>query len=101
MAGFVKGDGHGRNGGGRKAGTPNKVTKETRELISKFVDKHWKEFEEDFKQIKDKEKRCNIILQLLPFIAPKMASVEYKGEIPVKTFKDELDDLSGEPTRQK
>ena len=97
---FQKGDGHGRNGGGRKAGTPNKLTKETRELISKFVDAHWKEFEEDFKDIKDKEKRCNIILQLLPFIAPKMASVEYKGDVPVKTYQDELDEISEEKTRK-
>lgn len=85
--------------GGRKAGTPNKVTKETRELISKFVDAHWQDFEQDFKEIKDKEERCKIILQLLPFIAPKMASVEYKGDLPIKTFADELDEISGEKTR--
>ncbi len=85
--------------GGRKAGTPNKVTKATRDLISKFVDDNWQGFVDDYNKIEDKEKRCTIMLQLLPFIAPKMASVEYKGEIPVKTFNDELDELSGEKTR--
>ena len=97
--GFQKGDGHGRNGGGRKAGTPNKVTKETRELISKFVDGHWADFEKSYDSIKDPEKKCQIMTQLRPFIAPKMASVEYKDKTPGRTFKQELDEISGEITR--
>lgn len=86
--------------GGRKKGTPNKVTKETRELIAKFVDDKWDEFLSAYDDITDPEKKCSIMVSLLPFIAPKMASVEYKGEIPVKTLDDELDEISGEKTRK-
>lgn len=98
MAGRKKGDGLGRFGG-RKAGTPNKITKEVRDRIQSFVEDNWEDFMGAYKSLKPSEK-CNIMTSLLPFIAPKMASVEYKGEIPVKTFADELDELSGEKTRK-
>ena len=95
----TKGDGKGRQGG-RQKGTPNKSTKEVRELISKFVGEKWDEFILNYNMITDPEKKCSIMLQLLPYISPKMASVEYTGEAPVKTFKDELDELSEEKTRK-
>lgn len=94
-----KGDGLGRLGG-RKAGTPNKVTKETRELISKFVESRWDEFLAAYDEIVDPDKKCTIMVSLLPFIAPKMASVDYKGNMAVKTYAEELDELSGEKTRK-
>lgn len=95
-----KGDGKGRQGGGRQKGTPNKCTKEVRDLITNFVESKWEEFLSNYDSIEDPEKKCSIMLQLLPYISPKMASVEYKGETPVKTFKDELDELSEEKTRK-
>ena len=95
-----KGDGKGRQGGGRQKGTPNKRTKEVRDLITNFVESKWDEFLSNYDSIEDPEKKCYIMLQLLPYISPKMASVEYKGEAPVKTFKDELDELSEEKTRK-
>ena len=94
-----KGDGKGQQGGGRKKGTPNRVTREKRELISTFIDGHWDEFMEAYSQIGDPEKKCRIFLDLLPYATPKLASVEYKDKTPVKTFKDELDEISGEKTR--
>ena len=94
-----KADGKGRQGG-RVKGTPNKSTKEVCELISKFVENKWDEFLSNYDDIKDPEKKCTIMLQLLPYISPKMASVEYKGDVPSKTFKDELDELSQEKTRK-
>lgn len=85
--------------GGRKKGTPNKVTAATRELLSKFVDDKWEEFVAAYEDIKDPEKKCSIMVQVLAYVAPKMATVEYKGEVPVKTFNDELDEITGEKTR--
>lgn len=95
-----KGNKGGVKTGGRKKGTPNKVTKETRELISKFVDSRWEDFLNAYDQITDADKKCSIMVSLLPFIAPKMASVEYKGDVPIKSFNDELDEISGEKTRK-
>lgn len=95
-----KGDGKGRQGGGRKKGTPNKITKEVRDMIQKFVENKWDDFILAYDAIEKPSDKCYIMTSLLPFIAPKMASVEYKGEVPVKTLADELDEISGEKTRK-
>ena len=94
-----KGDGKGRQGG-RQKGTPNTVTKEVREMIRMFMEMKWDDFILAYDAIEKPSDKCYIMTSLLPFIAPKMASVEYKGEIPVKTFNDELDEISGEITRK-
>lgn len=86
--------------GGRKKGTPNKMTKEVREMIQKFVENKWEDFMLAYDAIEKPSDKCYIMTSLLPFIAPKMASVEYKGDAPVMTFKDELDEISGEKTRK-
>ncbi len=95
----VKGDGKGRQGG-RKKGTPNKITKEVREMIQMFVEAKWDDFILAYDAIEKPSDKCYIMTSLLPFIAPKMASVEYKGEVPAKTLADELDEISGEKTRK-
>ena len=86
--------------GGRKAGTPNKITKEKREIIAKFIDDKWDEFISSWDDIKDPKERCQIMVSLLPFAFPKLAQVDYKDNTPVKTLADELDELSGEKTRK-
>ena len=94
-----KGDGLGRIGG-RAKGTPNKVTKEMRELISKFLDGHWDDFVDMYENA-DVDKKLDIYMGLMPYATPKMASVEYHEESKPKTFKDELDEISGEKTKEK
>ena len=86
-------------GGGRKPGTPNRATRERRELISAFLDENWDDFKENYKNAEPKEK-LKIYMEMIQYTTPKMASVEYKEKIHPKTFKDELDDISGELTRQ-
>lgn len=93
-----KGDGLGRFGG-RKKGTPNKVTVERRALIASFVEQNWNDFVEEYKKITDHEKKCSIFMSMMAYYAPKLAAVEYKDKTPGKTFKDELDEISGEKTR--
>ena len=86
--------------GGRKKGTPNKVTKEKRELIAKFIEEKWEDFVAAYDAIDDPAKKCYIMTDLLPFSVPKLASIEYKDKDRPKSLEDELDDMSGEPTRQ-
>lgn len=88
-----KNDGMGRLGG-RAKGTPNKITQEKRELIAKFIDDNWKTFMEDWKDMVDKEKKCQIMVSLLPFAVPKLATIEYKDKDRPRTFQDELDELA-------
>ena len=94
----LKGDGRGRIGG-RAKGTPNKVSKERRELISEFLDKEWPNFLKMYNE-SDREKKMKIYMEMIPYTTPKMASIEYKEKVKPKTFKDELDEESGEKTRQ-
>ena len=93
-----KGDGRGRIGG-RAKGTPNKVSKERRELISEFLDKEWPNFLKMYNE-SDRETKMKIYMEMIPYTTPKMASIEYKEKVKPKTFKDELDEESGEKTRQ-
>lgn len=93
-----KGDGRGRIAGGRKKGTPNKVTRERRELIAEFLDKEWKNFQKMYKDADD-ETKLKIYMEMIPYTTPKMASVEYKEKAKPKSFMDELDEISEEKTR--
>lgn len=94
-----KGDGKGRQGG-RKPGTPNKVTGETRELLKKFVSENWEGFIEDYKSIPNKKDKCMIMVGLLQFVSPKLANVEYKDKDKPQTLQDELDADSGLKSRK-
>lgn len=97
--GRMKGDGRGNQGGGRKKGTPNRVTAERRELINQFLTDKWDDFIDMYENA-DVDTRLKIYMELIPYTTPKMASVEYKETSRPKTFQDELDELSEEKTRQ-
>lgn len=86
--------------GGRKKGIPNKVTGETRELIKKFVESRWDDFLAAYDAIEDPSKKCYIMADILPFVSPKLANIEYKDKDKPKSLADELDEISGETTRQ-
>lgn len=88
----------GKKYGGRKKGTPNKVNKERREMLSQFLDDHWEEFNKMWERA-DEETKMKIYMDVLPYTTPKMASVEYKDKTPQRTFKDELDEDTGLKTR--
>ena len=85
--------------GGRKAGTPNKITKEKREMIARFIDEEWEDFKTAFKKLTPGQK-CNVMVNMLPFAFPKLAHIDYKDNTPANTLADELDEISGEKTRQ-
>ena len=93
-----KGDGRGRLGG-RAKGTPNKVNKGRRELIAQFLDDNWGEFVDLYKKSTPAKKQ-EIYMEMLPYTTPKLQAIEMKEAEPAKTFADELDELSEEPTRQ-
>lgn len=93
-----KGDGRGRLGG-RAKGTPNKVSRNQREHIADFLKDKWPEFMELYKKSTPAKKQ-EIYLELLPYTTPKLQAIEMKEAEPAKTFADELDELSDEPTRQ-
>lgn len=59
--------------GGRKAGTPNKVTGTVKEWISAVIDGNREQFEKDLEKLEPGE-RVRIISNLLQYVMPKMQS---------------------------
>lgn len=74
--GRQKGDGKGRLGG-RAAGTPNKITVLTKEIIQEFVAENYDAAFDAWKAIKHPKQKFEMFLKLLEFIMPRMASVEF------------------------
>jgi hypothetical protein len=63
--------------GGRKAGTPNKISSEIKEVLSDFLQKEIDSLPEYFEAIEPKV-RLEIIAKLLPYVLPK-AEPETQG----------------------
>jgi len=93
-----KNDGRGRIGG-RKKGTPNKTTKERRELIGEFLNENWEDFKAQYKAA-DGPTKLKIYMEMIPYTTPKMASIDYTEKKDVKTLGDELAEISGEKNRK-
>lgn len=60
--------------GGRKAGTPNKVTGTIKEWIASIIDGNRQKFENDLKRLEPGE-RVKVISNLLQYVTPKMQSI--------------------------
>lgn len=65
--------------GGRKKGTPNKITKELRETIKEILESEFKKMPEILKSL-DPEKRMNLLIKLLPFVVPKLETTTIKQD---------------------
>jgi hypothetical protein len=66
--------------GGREPGTPNVLTKELRLILKKIVSKELETLPETIEKM-EPDKRTEIILKLLPYVLPKIESVQMdKGE---------------------
>ena len=65
--------------GGRKQGTPNKVTKNTRELLESLVKKEISYISKNISKLSVKD-RSYLLTRLLPYVSPKMLSVEQETE---------------------
>ena len=102
--GRAKGDGRGRLGG-RVKGTPNKVTSEVKNALAPIVTAYISgngigaqkaKLADDLAAIKDPADRARIMKDLIPYVIPKLSSVEIKDAVPVKTFREELDEMREE-----
>lgn len=60
--------------GGRKIGTPNKTTAETRNFIQKVVNNELPFIEELMLELTPKE-RVDALIKLLPYVVPKTSEV--------------------------
>ena len=91
--GRQKGDGKGRLGG-RAAGTPNKITVLTKEMIQEFAAENYEDACQAWKAIKNPKQKFEMFLKLLEFIMPRMASVEFNPGDATPDFMLKLKQLS-------
>ena len=70
----------GNKTGGRKPGTPNKITTDLRKRINDFLSDNWEMLQEDFKQLEPKD-RVNFYEKILQYGLPRLQSTELTSDI--------------------
>lgn len=64
-----------RNTEGRKVGSVNRVTKQTKEAVSEIIEGNLSEFQNRMNNLSDSE-YCKIYLSLMKFVVPTMRSID-------------------------
>ena len=65
----------GKKTGGRKAGTPNKISGEMRLLLKQIISDELEALPATLEQLPGKD-RLEAVLKLMPFVLPKIESIE-------------------------
>lgn len=68
--------------GGRTAGTPNKLTKEIREVFKALMVEQMETIPGLLNSIENPEKKLDFLIKLLPFILPKVENVSISADEP-------------------
>jgi len=61
--------------GGRKAGIPNRITNEMKEIISDLLSNQYGQFIEKMNEIDNPVDFCNVYLKAMSFIVPKPSAI--------------------------
>ena len=62
--------------GGRKKGTPNKLTKELRSVLKEVIYNELENIEERLDELEPKQ-RLELVIKLMPYVFPKMESASH------------------------
>ena len=73
----------GKKFGGREKGTPNVLTKEVRAVLKAVVFEEVALIQDHLKEL-DPKIRLQILIKLLPYVCPKLESVQYDLGEPVE-----------------
>lgn len=65
--------------GGRKKGSPNKVTKDLRELLKGLLDNEMENMQDHLEKMEPKE-RLDFIVKVLPYVMPRYESVSFNND---------------------
>ena len=76
--------------GGRKAGTPNKVDGEAKQIFADIVNKNATRAQEMLDRIVEPKEWMNAYLRLAEYVLPKKAAVNVTGEVKRSDLKEEL-----------
>jgi len=67
-------------GEGRKAGTPNKATKDIRDAFSLLIENNLSKLQEDLNKLEPKE-RIKLLLEMSQFVVPKLRSIDLQSDV--------------------
>ena len=65
---------------GRKAGTPNKATKDIRDAFTMLIENNLSKLQEDINGLEPKE-RVKLLLDMAQFVVPKLRSIDLKSDV--------------------
>jgi hypothetical protein len=65
---------------GRKAGTPNKATKDIRDAFTLLIENNLSKLQEDINGLAPKE-RVKLLLDMAQFVVPKLRSIDLQSDI--------------------
>ena len=68
--------------GGRKKGTPNRLTKEVREVLKELVFDEISQVQFHFEKLDPKE-RIELLIKLMPFVCPKIQPASHSLNEPI------------------
>lgn len=91
--GRTKGDGKGKTGG-RKPGTPNKVTGEAKEIIVEIVNGNLEKVQDKLDLIVDPDVWLRHFEKLCEFVVPKKAAVQVSDETKSSDLRSELEEMT-------
>jgi hypothetical protein len=77
--------------GGRKAGTPNKITGTLKEFLSDLIDDNREQIKQDLESLSAKD-RLQMIERFMQYIMPKQKEIEFSGTM-TEDEKYNLEDL--------
>jgi len=72
----------GKKYGGRKKGTPNRLTKELRTVLKDVIYDELENLDECLKEL-DAKQRVELIIKLLPYVFPKLESISHTTNEPL------------------
>ena len=65
---------------GRKAGTPNKATKDIRDAFTLLIENNLSKLQEDINGLEPKQ-RVKLLLDMAQFVVPKLRSIDLKSDM--------------------
>jgi hypothetical protein len=65
--------------GGRKKGTPNKVSSDLRNRIKLFLDNNFEQLEKDISELQPAD-RVRFLIKLMEFVVPKQQNMQLSGQ---------------------
>lgn len=72
----------GKKTGGRVKGTPNRLTKEIREILKNLIFTELENFQTYFDELEPKEK-MEIVYKLMPYVLPKVKDISHDNNEPI------------------